>query len=140
MRLAKKLTILALGLAALALVACSRGGGQGETEFPSFVYASALSLESYRAAVALPPEVSTSIPCYCGCASSSPPHRHLRDCFIKPEGGYTDHAAGCDLCGKIALDALQAYQQGVPLKEIRAMVDAKYAEYGTPTETPPVLE
>ncbi|HEY4711405.1 MAG TPA: hypothetical protein VIH69_01815 [Dehalococcoidia bacterium] len=40
----------------------------------------------------------------------------------------------------MALDVLRAYLQGVPLKEIRAMVDAKYAEYGTPTQTPPVPE
>lgn len=124
----------------LIVAACSKGSGQGSTEFPPFVYASAMSLASYQAAVALPAEITTRIPCYCGCASSSPAHRDLRDCFFKPEGGYTDHAAGCDLCGKIALDVLRAYQQKTPLKEIRAMVDDKYAEYGTSTQTPPVTE
>ncbi|MDO8751430.1 MAG: PCYCGC motif-containing (lipo)protein [Dehalococcoidia bacterium] len=126
---------LALILLGIVGVACS--GGQQE-KFPAFVYASALSLESYRAATSLPQEVLTSVPCYCGCATAPEPHMSLLDCFYNRDGSYSDHAAGCDLCGKILLDAQAAHQGGKDLKAIRAIIDSKYAVYGTPTDTPPV--
>jgi len=128
----KGLAVLWIGLWLLA--AC---GGRGES-FPAFVYSSALSLDSYRAAVAMPPGVTEAIPCYCGCRGLNPPHGHLRDCFFLPQGGFSDHASGCDLCGRIVLDVQRAYRQGVPLGEIRERVEGKYAIYGGPTDTPPV--
>lgn len=125
-----------LGIGLWFLASCGQGGG--EAPFPAFVYSTAVSLEAYRAAVALPPGVMEAIPCYCGCSGLAPAHRHLKDCFFLPEGGFTDHASGCDLCGKIALDVQEAYQQGVALKEIRQGIEAKYAVYGAATDTPPV--
>ena len=138
----KKAVVLALALALLGstglALACSKSSAK--TEFPSYVYASALSLESYKAAVSLPTEVTTQMPCYCGCADFATPHRHLLDCFVNPDGAYTDHASGCDLCGKILLDVAAQHKQGVSIKEIRANIDAKYSVYGKPTDTPLVTE
>ena len=130
---AQRTFMLVVTLAGLLAAACARGPAE---EFPSFVYAASSSLEAYRAAASVPAEVTTHIPCYCGCATSQAPHRHLRDCFYKPEGGYTDHAAGCDLCGKIMADVKTEFEQGKDVKTIRADIDAKYAAYGAPTDTP----
>ena len=123
----------------LLLSACA-GPATGKQRFPSFVYASALTLESYRAATLPPAEVTTQIPCYCGCVSPPDSHRNLQDCFYEGDGSFSRHAAGCDLCCKIALDVKQASTDGIPLKAIRAMIDSKYAELGTPTDTPLVGE
>jgi len=138
----KKAVVLGLALALLgsAGLACSKEGSKAQTDFPSYVYASALSLESYKAAVSLPREVTTQMPCYCGCADFSTPHRHLLDCFFNPDGTYTDHASGCDLCGKILLDVAAQHKQGKSIKEIRANIDAKYSVYGKPTDTPFLAE
>ncbi len=132
--------LVALVAGAGAAVACSKGVGKAEADFPSFVYASELSLKSYRTAMEMPESVRTQIPCYCGCAGFPTPHRYLKDCFLNPDGTYTDHASGCDLCGKIALDAAAQHEEGKALKEIRANIDAKYSEYGRPTDTPAVTE
>jgi hypothetical protein len=126
-----------VAIALLLLAACTRPAA-GENRFPAFVYASALTLDSYRAAAALPIEVITRIPCYCGCVSPPDSHSHLRDCFYQADGTFSRHAAGCDLCGKIVLDVQQAHREGVALKSIRAMIDNNYAEFGPPTATPPV--
>jgi hypothetical protein len=140
--LVKKAIVIWLALALLgsAGLACSKGGGKAQNEFPSYVYASALSLESYKTAVSLPREVTTQMPCYCGCADFPTPHRHLLDCFINPDGTYTDHASGCDLCGKIVLDVAAQHKQGLSIKEIRANIDAKYSVYGKSTDTPLLAE
>ncbi len=127
-----------LVIVALLLLAACAGPAAEEPRFPSFVYASALTLDSYRAAAALPAQVTTQIPCYCGCVSPPDSHHHLRDCFYEADGSFSRHAAGCDLCGKIVLDVQQAYEEGVALSAFRTMIDARYAEFGPPTATPPV--
>jgi len=140
--LVKKAIVIGLALALMgsAGLACSKGGDKAQTDFPSYVYASALSLDSYKAAVSLPKELTTQMPCYCGCADFPTPHRHLLDCFINPDGSYTDHASGCDLCGKIILDAAALHKQGKSIKEIRANIDDKYSVYGKSTDTPLLAE
>lgn len=135
---ARRTIVCTILLAALAPLALACSGDKSEAKFPSYVYASALSLESYKAALALSESVTTQIPCYCGCADLPTPHRHLRDCFINPDGSFTDHASGCDLCGKIVLDVQEMHRKGVSLKEVRAAIDAKYSVYGNPTDTPKV--
>ena len=137
MRLLRKILLMtpALLLLAVSLPACSK---PQEERFPSFVYSTAGSLESYRAASSLPRDVMTSIPCYCGCAAAPSDHKILLDCFYDKDGNYTDHASGCDICGKIALDVQAKHRQGMSLKEIRAFIDSKYSIYGKATNTPPV--
>ncbi len=115
--------------------ACSSAG---EKEFPSFVYASSRSLQSYQAAVALPSDVLTKMPCYCGCVTLDKPHMSLRDCFFNEDETYSDHAVGCDLCGRIVLDVQKMHKEGKDLGTIRATIDSTYSSYGAPTNTPPV--
>jgi len=130
-----------LVLLSLALAGCgaTRGEAQGEVpkaNLPAFVYTSAASLESYRLAVREQALLEQQ-PCYCGCVTTAdPPHRNLKECFIKPDGSFEEHGATCDLCGKIALDAADLKAQGLSPREIRAALDAKYLEYGKATDTP----
>ena len=103
---------------------------------PAFVYTSATSLDSYRLAVREAALLEQQ-PCYCGCVNTAdPPHRNLKECFIKPDGRFEEHGATCDLCGKIALDAADLQARGLSPSEIRAGLDARYLEYGKPTDTP----
>jgi hypothetical protein len=110
--------------------------GQAAEELPSFAYNSAKTLEGYRIATQIP-HVLEAVPCYCGCGTQSG-HRHLKDCFIKPDGSFDDHGSGCVLCDREAIDVKNWLDQNVPIKEIRARIDEKYKKYGTPTKTPPI--
>lgn len=126
-----------MAIVPLVVAACA-SPASGEPRFPSFVYSSAATLDSYRAAAALPPQVTTRIPCYCGCAAPAEGHRYLRDCFYQADGSLARHAAGCDICGQIAGDVQSAYEKGMALKDIRTLIDSKYSKFGTSTDTPPV--
>ncbi|MBI4336303.1 MAG: hypothetical protein HY683_00540 [Chloroflexi bacterium] len=136
MRLAMALGSLVLVALSVGLAACSRGA----ESFPSFVYATSSSLESFRAAASLPHEVMNGVPCYCGCKSSTPPHQSLHDCFYNADGSYATHAAGCDLCGRIAVDTRNEFVKSTPLRQIRELIDTTYSSYGPGTDTPPVGE
>lgn len=37
------------------------------------------------------------VPCFCGCDATLE-HRSLLDCFVRPDGGWERHAAGCAVC------------------------------------------
>lgn len=110
--------------------------GQAAEELPSFAYNSAQTLEGYRIATQIP-HVLEAMPCYCGCGLQSG-HRHLKDCFIKPDGSFDDHGSGCSLCDREAIDVKKWLDQNVPIKEIRARIDEKYKKYGSATKTPPI--
>lgn len=129
------LAVTALLLISVLPAGCLSQGevrGSGET-LPAFAYTSAISLESYRLAVR-EAEFLSKLPCYCGCVDVG--HASLKECFIKPDGRFEEHGAGCDLCGQIALDAAALKAQGLSLREIRTRLEAKYLEYGKPTDTP----
>lgn len=129
--------LMMLTFLAIALAGCGATTVGVEREnLPAFVYTSATSLESYRLAVREQALLEQQ-PCYCGCVNTAnPPHRNLKECFIKPDGSFEEHGATCDLCGKIALDAADLQAQGLPPREIRAELDARYLEYGKATDTP----
>ena len=112
-----------------------------DLNLPSYAYTSAESLRGYRIALRIP-DILEKIPCYCGCGEMehlSVKHRNLRDCFIFDDGTFDDHASYCDVCLYIALDVDR--WQGLPVKEIRAKVDAKYGDgrFGPATKTPPII-
>ncbi len=87
------------------------------------------------------------LPCYCGCGMSEMEHRgkkiakhnSLKECFIKANGSWEDHAAlDCSGCVTTALDAYNQLSQGKSLKEVRAYIDKKYGNaFGTKTPLPP---
>ncbi len=133
----KRLVVATL---ALAILTAACGAAQGQEGLPPFAYNSRESLEAYRFAVANTDLIS-QMPCYCGCARLSggqDAHKSLKNCYLKDDGTFDDHAASCDLCNKIALDVKAWQKEGFSVKDIRARVDDKYQDYGQPTDTPPV--
>jgi len=81
------------------------------------------------------PDMLAVMPCYCNCGVAQG-HKSLQDCFFKESGEYNDHAAFCDVCDAIAIEAVMKHKEGVSLKEIRTFIDNKYSRYGISTETP----
>ncbi len=126
--------IILLTAFVLALASCSIESAPPDPPFPTFVYDSALSLKAYRLATQMP-EMLTKLPCYCDCGRASG-HKSLRDCFFKADGSYNDHASACEVCDLEMVDAAQWAKEGKPIQQIRALIDAKYAPYGNPTDTP----
>lgn len=120
------------------VVGCSPAFSQkDEGGLPDFAYSSRTSLASYKIAVE-DGELLSVLPCYCGCGTQSVPHHNLKQCFIRLDGTFESHASGCDLCGKEALDAKAWKDRGFSPKDIRAKIEQKYQDYGTPTDTPPL--
>lgn len=42
-------------------------------------------------------DIYAEVPCFCGCQAMLG-HRHLLDCFARPDGGWEAHALGCGVC------------------------------------------
>lgn len=74
------------------------------------------------------------IPCYCGCAGLG--HHSLEDCFMKPSGGYEEHASGCEVCRNEANDLKRFIDSGQDARAARTYIDTEYARLGKPTDTP----
>jgi hypothetical protein len=89
---------------------------------------------AYAVAVAQP-ELLGSLPCFCGCVASQPPHRNLLDCFIRPDGGFEAHAAGCTTCQDEALAARRLASKGVPAAEIRRTIVGSFSQLDPSTDT-----
>ncbi len=80
-------------------------------------------------------DMARQIPCYCGCGKAIG-HRNLVDCFVISPGVYSDHAAGCMVCGNEANDVRRLAGEGRSGGEIRDWIDNEYSKYGAPTDTP----
>lgn len=75
------------------------------------------------------PDVFSEVPCFCGCEAMLE-HRHLLDCFVRPDGdGWEAHATGCGVCLGEAEQVLALIADGVPPDEI---VEQVVAEWGDP--------
>lgn len=79
-------------------------------------------------------EHAARIPCYCGCAELG--HRHLLDCFVKPDGGWEPHATYCGVCRDEASDLEAMLAAGESIENIRVQIDQRYGRLGKPTDTP----
>ncbi len=101
---------------------------------PEYSLVSTRTKAGYRAATEIP-EILEKMPCYCSCGAIG--HKSLKDCFIDGDG-FEEHASYCDLCVDEALDVYRWQKEGVPLAEIRSMIDEKYLRFGEPTDTPPI--
>lgn len=82
-------------------------------------------------------KLAEQLPCYCGCGQSLD-HRSLRDCFLRDEGEYDAHAAGCGVCLLESQDAEQLLAGGATPAAIRAAIDERFGELGTATDTPSI--
>ena len=81
----------------------------------------------YRAALDHP-EIYEGVPCFCGCEAMLS-HRHLLDCFARPDGGWEAHALGCGVCLGEAQQVEGLLARGVTDPEdIRAAVVARWGD------------
>jgi hypothetical protein len=136
-RLGRRPALGALGmlsfLGAALTVGCVATRNDGPA-LPRYAYRSENIRLSYLYAVTNGP-VLDALPCYCNCVTLG--HGSLRDCFVRADGEFDSHAAGCDTCVDEALDAKRLHSAGQPLAEIRRYIDATYGERGKPTKTAP---
>ena len=90
--------------------------------------------EAYRFAVANP-EVTSQIPCYCGCGAMG--HTSNYTCFVADDRDgqitFDNHALGCSICVDIAQDTMRLLDEGKSVQEIFTYVDNTYARFGPPT-------
>ncbi len=70
-------------------------------------------------------DLFSMIPCYCGCEATLD-HRHLYDCFVRPDGGWESHASGCSVCIDESKMARRLLQTGAHPEEIRDTIVAQY--------------
>ena len=96
---------------------------ENDSNFPRYVYNSEKSLSAYRIAITIP-EVLKAVPCTCGCTMIG--HTSSKDCFINDDGSYSPHAANCDVCQDIAIDAFKLYKQGYSITKIQNVLQKKY--------------
>lgn len=72
-------------------------------------------------------EAFTQVRCYCGCEEFLA-HRHLLDCFERPEGGWELHATGCAVCLAEAEEVAEQRAAGTPMDEIIRRIDNRYGQ------------
>lgn len=70
-------------------------------------------------------EAFSHVSCYCGCEAFLD-HRHLLDCFERPDGGWERHATGCAVCLSQARDVVQWRSEKLPLDDIVRRIDQRY--------------
>ena len=86
-------------------------------------------------------EILRTIPCYCGCVREG--HESVLQCYLSGsrEDGtpvWTDHSFDCALCIHIAREVMLMNTRGLSAAAIRATIESKYRQIGTPTRTPPL--
>ena len=73
-------------------------------------------------------EIYQAVPCFCGCEAMLG-HRHLLDCFARPEGGWEAHALGCGVCLGEAQQIEELLAAGITSPgQIRAAVVARWGD------------
>ena len=127
------------GLAKQAYVGQHLLGFSGPDVSPDEAEATERTQEAYTFAV-YHQDVLKYMPCYCGCALHEG-HRNNLDCFIKDVNSKGEvlldrHAADCQLCIDIALDAKRLKEEGTSLPQIRQTIDEGYGQKGPGTKTP----
>ena len=68
------------------------------------------------------PALLEKMACYCGCMRSIENHTSNLDCFAD------NHGAGCQLCRRIALEASEMQDKGMPVDDIKKEIDKRYAK------------
>jgi hypothetical protein len=70
-------------------------------------------------------DLFSMIPCYCGCEATLD-HRHLYDCFVRPDGAWESHASGCSVCIDESKMARRLLGTGAQPEQIRDAIVAQY--------------
>jgi hypothetical protein len=70
-------------------------------------------------------ELFSTIPCYCGCEATLD-HRHLYDCFVRPDGAWESHASGCAVCIDESKMARRLLGTGAQPEQVRDAIVARY--------------
>lgn len=86
---------------------------------------------TYRAAAA-DAETFSQVRCYCGCEAFLD-HRHLLDCFVRPDGGWERHATGCAVCLAEADQVLQLREADTPVDAIVDRIDTTFGGITAPS-------
>lgn len=63
--------------------------------------------------------------CWCGCEAAFD-HRSLADCFVRPDGRWEAHGAGCAVCLAEAGMAREALEAGTTPDRIAADIDVRF--------------
>lgn len=85
--------------------------------------------EAYRFA-AEHPEISSYVPCFCGCEQAG--HEGNTDCFVKKRDANGDvvewepHGVDCAVCIDVATVSRQMFNSGASARDIRAAVDKQF--------------
>lgn len=124
-------TAVALGVIALVTIAV---GAAHDSERPSAMAApngildistvSARIGDEYRYAAAHL-DGYRELRCWCGCEDAFR-HRSLADCFVRDDGRWEAHGAGCGVCIAEAILARERIDAGVALDEIAEELDRTY--------------
>jgi hypothetical protein len=125
---------------AAAPAATSHASSADQPTLPAFLGgATSRVKEAYTYAAMADSKDLEFIPCYCGCGAHSG-HRWVRDCFVKDwtSSGinWDSHAANCDICVSIALEAKKRLGEGQSVSAVRKFIDGKYGSLGPGTNTP----
>ena len=109
-------------LAAAEMVAVAPGGLVDPADVPETVAV------LYRAAHEHA-DIYAEVPCFCGCEAMLG-HRHLLDCFARPEGGWEAHALGCGVCLGEAQQVEDLLAAGID--DVGSIRRSVIAEWGDP--------
>ena len=63
--------------------------------------------------------------CWCGCEAAFA-HANLADCFVRADGKWEAHGAGCGVCIASAKVARERLEAGTPVADIAAEIDRIY--------------
>lgn len=80
--------------------------------------------QHYRFAAAHP-HAYGQVPCFCGCEATLD-HRSLLDCFVRPQGGWEAHAAGCAVCVQESEMLRGMLADGATPAQVRAAVIERF--------------
>ncbi|HIG98635.1 TPA: hypothetical protein HA231_04395 [Candidatus Woesearchaeota archaeon] len=102
---------------------------------PDFATRDAKTLKAYEIASTTRKEDFGFLTCHCGCGMHAMSHRgktipkmnNLRDCFVRGDGTWEDHAAiDCPYCVDLAVMADDMLNKGYTLRQVRELIDTKY--------------
>lgn len=90
------------------------------------------------------PEVTSYVPCFCGCQQGG--HKGNHDCFVRSRAAngdvieWEEHGVECAVCIDVATRSRQLLASGASVTDIRAAIEREFlpnAQTMTPTPKPP---